>query len=198
MQNDPNSERWRRSLAGDKLALAELFTECYSTLYNYGIRLVQDRGRVEDAIQNVFVTLWQRRNRIGQAHSVTAYLLSTLRRSLLKPRRGRRFFSRSDWKQVEESTPDLCFLADQLIVEEETEALTREVVADLLNQLTPQQREVLYLKYFMGLSYRETAAIVALEYQSVVNLHHRALRSLRRNLEGRPALARYLKALRAS
>ena len=200
MQSIHTTELWHRCLKGDRDAFGLLFEMQYAALYHYGLRLVggDDPRRVEDVIHNVFLRLWERRNRLGQAQSVIAYLMSALRRELLRGRRGKSFFARTNWKSVEERPGEFAFCAETLLVRRETEELTREVVADMLNQLSLQQREIVYLRYFSNLSYTDTAAVMALEYQSVVNLHHRALGSLRRNLKNRPALFAYLAALRAS
>ena len=198
MQSIHTTELWRRCLQGDRDAFGTLFEEQYVALFNYGLRLGGDPRRVEDIIHNVFLRLWERRRRLGQAQSVVAYLMSALRRELLRSRRGKGFFSRANWQSVEEREGRFSFCAETLLVRRETDELTREVVADMLNKLSVQQREVIYLRYFTNLSYTDAADVITLEYQSVVNLHHRALSSLRRNLKNRPALFAYLTALRAS
>ena len=51
----------------------------------------------------------------------------------------------------------------------------KEAIADL----TPRQREVIYLKYFEGLSTDELAEILQIRAQSIYNLVHDALENLR-------------------
>ena len=66
----------------------------------------------------------------------------------------------------------------------------RAEVQQAMNQLTPEQREVVMCKYILGYNNERTARIVGKNINAVNQLHHRALASLARLLqrdEGRPA-----------
>ena len=64
---------------------------------------------------------------------------------------------------------------EALDLEEEKKEALKEAIANL----TPRQREVIYLKYFEGLSTRELAEILQIRAQSIYNLVHDALENLR-------------------
>jgi RNA polymerase sigma-70 factor (ECF subfamily) len=64
---------------------------------------------------------------------------------------------------------------EALDLEEQKKEDLKEAIANL----TPRQREVIYLKYFEGLSTRELAEILQIRAQSIYNLVHDALENLR-------------------
>lgn len=64
-------------------------------------------------------------------------------------------------------------------------------VLDVLETLPRNQREVVYLKFQGGLSYKEIAAITALSTSNVGFLLHRAVRAIRSHLGEHPTGAGY-------
>jgi RNA polymerase sigma factor (sigma-70 family) len=50
-----------------------------------------------------------------------------------------------------------------------------------LNNLSRRQREVIYLRYYDDLTYEEISQVMGLNYQSVMNHLHKALKALRSN-----------------
>jgi DNA-directed RNA polymerase specialized sigma24 family protein len=64
MKNDslPNeTELLLRLQRNDEKALALLMHFYYSDLYNYATKFTGDDGLIKDCIQEVFISLWQRR-----------------------------------------------------------------------------------------------------------------------------------------
>jgi len=58
--------------------------------------------------------------------------------------------------------------------------LLKQKVESLLNSLTPNQREVVYLKYMIGLQHREIAEILGINEESTRKLLYRAMEKLRK------------------
>ena len=51
-----------------------------------------------------------------------------------------------------------------------------------IQQLTNRQKEIIYLRFYSGLSYEEISEVTALKYQSIRNLFSNALKELRKVL----------------
>ena len=51
--------------------------------------------------------------------------------------------------------------------------------AKLLNKLPKRQKEAIYLKYYSGLKATDIAEIMDINYQSVVNILHKAIKNLK-------------------
>jgi RNA polymerase sigma factor (sigma-70 family) len=52
----------------------------------------------------------------------------------------------------------------------------------LLNKLPNRQKEAIYLKYYSGLKATEISEIMGINYQSVVNTLHKAIKSLKQEI----------------
>ncbi len=74
---------WESFRKGDKEAFAALFREHYATLFRFGSKFSTDTELLEDAIQELFIELWQAKSR-APVLSVKAYLLKSLKYKLLK------------------------------------------------------------------------------------------------------------------
>jgi RNA polymerase sigma factor (sigma-70 family) len=60
--------------------------------------------------------------------------------------------------------------------------MRKQKLLPVLNELPPQQREAIYLKYFQGLNIDEIAEVMEQTNQSVRNNLHRAMLKLREKM----------------
>jgi RNA polymerase sigma factor (sigma-70 family) len=56
----------------------------YSDLYNYAARFTPDDALIKDCIQEVFISLWQRRQTVGVILSPKFYFLRAIKNKVLK------------------------------------------------------------------------------------------------------------------
>jgi RNA polymerase sigma factor (sigma-70 family) len=66
------------------------------------------------------------------------------------------------------------------MIDRENSELIRQKVESMLNSLTPNQREVVYLKYMTGLQHREIAEVLGIHEESARKLLYRAMEKLRK------------------
>jgi len=173
---------WEKVCSGNEEALGKLFGDMFDSLYSYGYRIIPESEDVRDAIQEVFFQLWKYRENLSVPDSVRAYLFTSLRHELLNK------------KKATSRRSEIC---NKYLVEE-FDALINynswEEILDLDNQesrelknaienLTPRQREAIYLKYFEGLSTDELSEILQMRAQSVYNLVLKAINNLRNYLD---------------
>lgn len=182
MENQ-DCELWRGLVAGDERAFSSLFRKYYASLYSYGESITKHHYLVGDCIQDVFADVWIYRKSLSTPDSVKAYLLSGLRKRISRKLQRDNIFKNST------NIDQLDFIGtftilDQLIVDEDTRFQV-EHLNMLINQLTPKQREGLYLRYHQQLSVTEIADLLQMNVQSVSNLLHRALKQLRSNWKGK-------------
>jgi RNA polymerase sigma factor (sigma-70 family) len=172
---------WLSFKRGDKKAYALLYESYFARLYNYGLKFTKDKLLVEDAIQDLFVKLWQHRDTLGDPASVTNYLYKSLRSILFnKLTRGDSAFQHP--ANLEEyhfevvPSPEADFIHNHLA------DARREQLAKALAALTPRQREAIFLKFYEGLSYEEIAEIMAVNVKAVYKIMARALVTLKSSL----------------
>jgi RNA polymerase sigma factor (sigma-70 family) len=166
---------WSEVLGGDKQAFATLFLQNYAHLYNYGRKLYDDGTIVEDAIQDVFATIWQTRKRLSSVSSVKSYLIISLRRRLLRILRKERIEDPVEEEDIQDIVPDIEFSVQEIVIGSEQSESRHEALAKILNQLPNQKKEVIYLYFYNGMDYEEIAQIMELNIQTVRNYMSMAL-----------------------
>lgn len=171
-------ELWAAFQQGEETACTHLFHIYYNDLYNYGLKIAGDEAFVQDSIQELFITLWRTRDRLGQVKALKPYLMKSLRRSLLRAMTQRR---NNRLKMLSVPMPDIVFSPEEVAIRHETSGARKDFLLLQLNNLSRRQREVIYLRYYDELSYDEIAQVMGLHYQSVMNHLHRALKALRSN-----------------
>ncbi len=168
---------WSRIRAGDLSAYESVFRRYYADLYGYGLKLCSRPELVEDVIQELFVAIWEKKGDIEQIHSVKAYLLVSLRRRILKFLQKERYERQMIIEQGE--LPVIYFTAEDVIVKNEMHDQQIQELRVALNQLPARQKEVIYLRFYNGMSYEEIEEILSINYQSVRNHVYRAIKTLR-------------------
>ena len=172
---------WHRFKTGSEHDFALLFERYSTPLLKYGLTLEADRDRVKDAIQELFIGLWQQRQQVAEVRSVRFYLLSSLRRALLRQKATDRRL-RHDQTAYIRSTDGWTSPADHQLLTSEQCTTQEGLLARAVNDLPKRQREAIFLRFYEALPYDDIAVIMSLGYQVVRNLVHRAVKTLRQQL----------------
>ncbi len=176
---DADSLLWRQIKEGSESALGRL-VHCYANaLQNYGYKFVPDTDFVKDCVQEVFISVWSRRQALAQPDSVRAYLLSSVRKRVIRQGFRQQILRNDALTDVDEYAGFVEFSPEWLLIEQESVAEKARRVATLLNQLPKRQREVVYLRFYQGLERDEIAQIMDVAPQSVSNLLQSAFKTFR-------------------
>jgi len=149
----------RRLKAGDERALAELFDAVAPWILGLALRILRDEAEAEEVVGDVFVQVWRHIDQHdGGRGPLVPWILSIARnRSLDVLRRRRRWWRKSVHLEQTHAAE-----ASEIAPAAPHEAavpgwpLHREVHAALA-ALSEDQRRVVVLSYFEGLSHREIA-----------------------------------------
>jgi RNA polymerase sigma factor (sigma-70 family) len=156
---------------------------------------VQDEYLVRDALHDLFVRLWTKRAKLGDVDNVRYYLLGGLRNALLDKKRHDQRYQHVTLD--DESAFQLSFSPEAEALQHEQQ---REQLAQLLaamEQLSPRQKQVIYLRYYQGLEYAQIAELLAINVKGVYKLTARALDALKEIMDvPRPLLLALLLAWR--
>jgi len=164
---------------GDKPALAELYDRYAPSLLGFGLRIMGERRESEDLLHDVFIEVWQKASDYDTARgSVRAWLFLRMRSRALD-RRKSASFSRVDSLDSslagdgERANPANPIGDDPLC------APDRARVRLALDTLREEQRLVLHLGYFEGLSSSEIASQLQIPVGTVKSRVAAALDRLR-------------------
>jgi RNA polymerase sigma-70 factor (sigma-E family) len=144
------------------------------------VLLVDDQATAEDVVQDVFARLHGRRAQgAGDGHSLAYVRAAVLNgcRSQLRRRALARRLARVQSKPLELLTQDS---AEQEVLRSEE----RRQVFDALTALPSRRREVLVLRYYLGLSEAEIAEVLGVSTGTVKSTAARGLAALARELGG--------------
>ena len=166
----------RQIAAGDRAALAALYDRYSPLLLAQARRMLKSPSEAEDLVHDVFLEVWRRAHTYTPARgSVRAWLTVRVRsRAVDRLRLARN--TRHDAQDVSE-------LADLSAAEPEgTPGLDHDIVQRALAGLPAEQRAVLELFYFDGLSLPEIGERLTVPVGTVKSRASRALSKLRTEL----------------
>ncbi|MFN2235453.1 MAG: RNA polymerase sigma factor [Anaerolineales bacterium] len=160
----------------DQKSLVEIYDVYNPSIYRYAVRLLNNPDLAEECVAETFSRLLSalRENR-GPKTNLRAYLYRIAHNWITDQYR----------KQIPQQTVDEIAqqadpgLTTSRIVDEKIE---REKVRRAIHWLTPDQRQVVSLKYFEGWSNAEIAKSINKSVGAVKSLQHRALQSLKEML----------------
>lgn len=144
-----------RVRAGDMRALEELYDRYSGLLYSAALRILGRPADAEEALQEAWLQAWNRADSFDPARGAVPAWLLTLARSRAIDRLRTRA-SRQRVEQVVADDPPVQTIEEPPATVEQRQ-LQQKVVA-ALDTLGPQQRQVLELAYFGGLSQSEIAS----------------------------------------
>ena len=173
-------ELWNQLRDGNKSALEKIYRLHSPVLLKYGSRFAPDNQTVEDCIQDLFIEIWRNRQGIGQTDSIKRYLLTSLRRKILRNLEKQKRLVYSE--DTELPSFDLEIAIDEKMVQKEIRQEYSAQLKAAFGRLSKRQKEAIYLKYYAGLEYEDICEVMDINYQSIRNLVSNALKKMKRNV----------------
>jgi RNA polymerase sigma-70 factor (ECF subfamily) len=180
----PEAERelMQRLIAGDEDALRALYGRFGSPVYTLGLRMLGSFQEAEELTQDVFVAAWRKGSHFDASRGRLSTWLMAIGHNLAIDRlRHRTGAARPSLVLVDEM-PDPP-------VSHEDELLDREMARRALAALSAQDRELLSLAYFRGMTAREIAEAQGIPLGTVKTRVRAALMRLRKNEADQAAAA---------
>lgn len=172
-----DQQRLYHIINGDPSAYAQWYKTYFKKLYNYGRKFTADIGLLEDSIQEVFLDLWKKKEKLLEIDSANSYMFASFRYTLLKKIKAARQTFSADLFTEE---PD--FYIEQKIIAGETDKEVQQKLQAAINTLTPRQREAVFLRFYEGLSYEEVAAVLDITVKATYKIMARSLLNLKDQL----------------
>ena len=168
----------RRELDGlrklDAQVIATIYDRYFPEVYRYVFYRLGNENQAEDIASDVFVRLLEAvEKKKGPQTNIKGWLLSTASNVIADHLRR---VNRRPTEALSESVPDLrSSLTDEIDRRQQSDSV-RQAYA----QLTPEQQNVLALRFGDGYSLEETAAVMQKKVNAVKALQFRALAALQR------------------
>jgi len=169
---------WKSFQLGNMEAFANIYNQYLNTLYRYGIKLYTNEEIVKDAIQDVFLDLYLKREKNKtNPENLKYYLILSLKRNLIKKLKKERKSGESN-SGYEIAFDSECNM-EQIMIEHEEETEKSRRIQYMLSQLTVKQKEALYLRFNESMEYSEIAKVMKISVDSVRKQVYRAIQTVR-------------------
>lgn len=176
--NERDIELWKQFKNGDENAFVTLFKNYYTGLYHYGCKITGNKEMVEDCIQELFLEIWRTNGKAKiislKAYFFTAFKFKLIR--LLKHQHKQNLLSSGTAEKEFELSHE------NFLIDKELNFAKSHKILDALQELSPRQKEVIYLKFYQNLRYEEVSEIMQINYQATRNLLYQSVKVLKRIL----------------
>jgi RNA polymerase sigma factor (sigma-70 family) len=164
-------------IEGDREAYSKLYVDYFKKLYNYGKKFTEDGFILQDSIQEVFLDIWIKKDKLKGIDTAGSYFFSSFRYTLLRKIKQSRKTVQSNEFETEP-----VFSSDHFMISKEVSEELQRKLQTALNDLTPHQREAIFLRFYEGLSYEEVAAILHISVKATYKIMARSLSALKDNM----------------
>jgi RNA polymerase sigma-70 factor (ECF subfamily) len=182
LQDHRDRDLVQRISDGDRAAFSELYRRYSSSAFGLAMRILGERSMAEEVLQEVFLSVWRRAAGYDPARgSVRSWIFSQIHhRSVDVVRREeaerRRSASTVEREAVESEIDE--------VAEEDWLRARREQVRRALEHLSPEQRRMIELAYYGGLTQSQVARETGVPLGTVKSRTLAAMRRMRDALQG--------------
>ena len=166
LKDKSQEQLWQLFIDGDMHAFNLIYSNHYQMLHNFGIKFLS-HSEIEDAIHDTFLNLLNYKKSLKEVNNVKAYLFKCLRNQIFKIKKSNKF----EFTLIEGA------------IQSDTETHDKEKVLvelkKIIKQLSPREREIVYLKYFQHFNNKEISGLLDIKYQTVRNILANAIIKLR-------------------
>ncbi len=178
MQNYPihtDDQLLKQLCQNDEGAFAEIYNRYWKPLYTSAHNILQVREAAQDAVQEVFISLWKRRQDL-QVDVLQSYLHQAVRFQVFKAIRAEKtdqlFFNR-----LALISKDILF--EDPVLFKELEGIYQQ----LIQSLPPDEQEIFLLHRDGGLTYKQIAEQKNISVKTVEKKMSRALKMIRYGMD---------------
>jgi RNA polymerase sigma-70 factor, ECF subfamily len=160
-----NSDLIRLLNVGDIVAFDAIYERYCNRLYGFVLRYLKNREDAEEIVQEVFLKIWEARQRIDTFSSFDSFIFTIAYNSTITLLRKRvteqKYLANVRLRQEIASTPDLI---DEIQYKD-----LDERVHSLINRLTPRQQEIFRLSRDERLTHDQIAQKLNISANTVKN-----------------------------
>ncbi|MCM1066886.1 MAG: sigma-70 family RNA polymerase sigma factor [Muribaculaceae bacterium] len=168
--------------AGDNLAFDALLLRHKTRLFNYIYQMVRDRDLSDDIFQETFVKAITtiKQGRYNELGKFSAWLYRIARNLVVDSFRAEKNEGSLSTDDAEYDILNRRELADETIEDLMVDLQIEEDLRRLIDQLPEVQREVLNLRYYRELSFKEIAELTGVSINTALGRMRYAILNLRR------------------
>lgn len=165
-------------LLNDIASFERLFRSQHASLVLSAYRILNDKARAEDVVQDVFLKLWQKRDEISVEENLPAYLHRAVTNHAIN-------IYKQQYSKLVQHTGDVAKEMGHTATQTDSSLMAGELserIDKAMATMPDSSRGVFMLSRFEDMSYKEIAEKLAISVKTVEKHMSHALRHLRRYL----------------
>lgn len=162
---------------GNHRAMDEIYSRYWPLLFSFVARMLEDKDNAYDLVQDVLVSLWERRTSINIQQTLRTYLYGATRKKVLLSVRSSKVRARYEQTFKDIWAEGTSSFEESLIEKELHERFEAELV-----RLPAKMREAFELSRIENYSYREIAEKMDISDHTVKQHISKALKILRKRM----------------
>jgi RNA polymerase sigma factor (sigma-70 family) len=158
----------------------QAYLDIYVHYYNYlnfiGLKKGFSNTRVTDSINDVFLYLWENHNKISHILHHHNYIITAFLRKLYKKEK----FSATDSLDLND-VPGFVLSpsVEEEFINRQSQSESSHILLNYVEKLPVKQRQLIYQKFYLGLSYQEIATSNGISINTVYNTIYKAVDKLK-------------------
>lgn len=170
----------------NSLAFRVIYDKYIHDLYRYSRKLHIDSERADDIIQEVFISLWNRKDDLN-IENLRSWLYMAVRKKMLYELRKEKYHTKYQESLISFINPFWDPITEQLQAKQLEEFINAEIA-----KLPPKMREVFILSRQQHLSHKEIAAALSISESTVKKQVNNVLRIFRAKINPHDAYTLFL------
>ena len=171
MEHAADRDVVREARRGDEAAFTSLLQPLLEPAYRLAVGMLQDRQLAEDAVQEAALKAWRKINQLREGSEFRPWFFGIVANECRTTRRGR------SWNLLRTDTEGGGSPA------RDDEAAQSVDLRSALRRLTPEQRLVIVLYFYLDLPLQEIAAITRESFAAVRGRLYRGIRALKQDFQ---------------
>jgi RNA polymerase sigma factor (sigma-70 family) len=173
---------WEKLKAGNPDAFEYIYQKNVQALFDYGMHLHADSDLIKDALQELFIHIWQRRNSLGDVKNIRNYLMVSFRRCVITHLEARKKWHVPTLEKISQALETDASHESRLI-DNEVFVRQEQDLMIAIEKLPPRQKEIIYLLFFKKFPQKEIAQMMSINLASVYTLTSKAIKNLKKQLK---------------
>lgn len=176
---------WQSFLNGDDKSFAIIYQQIAPGLLTFGYRFKVDHELVHDSLQEVFIDLYLKRDKLDiKIDKLKGYLFAALKNSILKKMSSEKKVDLVDFEaKNNEALFDVEYSFQDHLIRNEISAEAKKKLRSAISNLSAKQKEIIFLKFEEELGYPEISKILNITIESARKQFYRAVKTLRELLD---------------
>lgn len=166
-----------RIAAGDEKAFVEVFNRYNDVIYSTALQYCKTRQLSEDVVQQVFMTLWDKRSMLNEVENGIGWLWTITRNQAI-----------SILKRESRKESYITYAKELFSIEQDTPLqklelrLKRNLIDTAINDLSPRQQQVYRMSRYEGATYAQIGEKLGIGAETVKEHIAKALKAIRQRL----------------